>query len=519
MQNEQSEAIKAALHDKLKAMLAKKEAGETILPEERIKVAVLADSPTVVTGFGNVCREILTNLYATGMYDFDVVGINYDGKPHDFPFRIYPAVNGLMLDPAYRDPYGKQQFLDLLGEGRFDIAWILQDSFIVGEELGQRIAETNEALDLTGQFGTIFYFPIDATPKKSWIDGSVMLADFPVVYTKYGYDEVLNLYSVGADTLLKPDEQERNVEAGKLLAEKLSVIHHGVNMTDFYPIDNAELVSEFREKYWGDKKDKFVFMNVNRNQPRKDLFRTMQAFKLLLDARRAQGKDDVYLYLHCNVFDNGMNLLDMAKQIGIVEGEEFAYPNPKAFGPSAGFPIETLNQLYNAADAIVTTTLGEGWGLSITEAMAVKKPILAPDHTSITEMLGKIEGGGAERGFLVKTRGEFVQQNDNARVRPLTDPEDMAAKMAFVMENRTLVQPIVDAAYDWVSKLQWNGQEIMASWHQVFMGAYNNALGRRALKLDASIASTFKKQGLGRNDECPMCKEKIKNCRHATFIA
>ena len=517
MQSEQNDIIKEALKNKLQVLKAKSENGEAIGPDDRIHVAVLADSPTVVTGFGNVCREILTALHNTGLYDFEIVGINYDGSPHDLPFRIHPAINALMGDAAYRDPYGRQKFLDIIGEGRFDLIWVLQDTFIICDELGQKIKETNEALPEHLQFSSIVYFPIDSTPKKKWIDGSAMVADFPVVYTKYGYDEVKKIYMVGEDSKLEQEEKDKNLADLAALENKLSVVYHGINRDDFHELP-AEDVERLRAQYWDTKKDKFVFINVNRNQPRKDLFRTMQAFKKLLDSRRAKGKDDVYLYLHCNVFDNNMNLLDMAKQLELVEGEEFAFPDPRMFGPSQGFPVSTVNELYNAADAVVTTTLGEGWGLSITEAMAVKRPILAPDQTSITEMLGKIEGSNsAERGILIKTKGDFVQQNDNARVRPLTDSDDLAEKMEFVIDNRTMIQPIVDAAYEWVSKLDWTGDEVMGKWREIFGAAYLAAIATRATQVDKMIGKQIKATGIGRNDDCPACPGiKFKMCRHGS---
>ena len=406
MQNEQVRAdiLKEKLTNKMVGLKERIAKGEVIPNNDRIQVAVLADSPNVVTGFGNVCREILTNLYNTGLYAFEIVGINYDGTPHDLPFKIYPAINALITDPAYREPYGRQRFLDMIGEGRFDIVWVLQDSFIVCEELGQRIKETSDVLPVGDQFAFIFYFPIDATPKKNWIDKSAMFADVPVTYTEYAYNEIIKLYTVGDDTKLTPEEQEQNKKDLETVKNKLNVIYHGINKNDFYPIEDEETIKELRTKLWGDHKDKFVFINVNRNQPRKDLYRTLQAFKILLDSRRAKGKDDVYLYMHCNIFDNNLNMIDMCKQLNLTEGDEWGYPNSRNFGPSSGFPINVLNEIYNASDAVVSTTLGEGWGLSITEGLSVKKPVIAPDNTSITEILGKTNAGTAERGILVKTK-------------------------------------------------------------------------------------------------------------------
>lgn len=507
------EQIRASLVNKLQVMADKKAKGEAITYADKVKVAVLADSPTVVTGFGKVCKEILTMLYETGFYEFEIVGINYDGSPHGLPFKIHPAINGLIGDPLYREPYGRQKFLDVVGTGDFDIVWVLQDSFIVCEELCQRIKETNDALPVGNQFAFVYYFPIDATPKKRWIDQSALIADLPVVYTEYGYQEVMKLYAVDENSKLTEEEKAKNSKDFEAMKAKISVVYHGTNTEDFHPLPDED-VKTLRAKLWQEHQDKFVFINVNRNQPRKDMFRTLQAFKILLDSRRAKGKDDVYLYLHCNVFDNNMNLIDMAKQIGLVEGDEFSFPDPKRFGPSTGFPISMVNEIYAASDAVVTTTLGEGWGLSITEAMATGKPILAPDHTSIPEILGKTDKGNAERGFIIKTKGDFVQPNDNARVRPITDPQDLAETMEFVVENRQHLKPMTDGAMQWAKKLDWRGEEVGGKWIQIFEMAVKVAIAKRAAEVDKELVRKLGIDQLGRNDECPLCKDKYKNCRH-----
>ena len=515
MQNTQiKEEVKKAFINKMQVMKEKQSKGEAILPEDRIHVAVLADSPTVVTGFGNVCREILLQMHHTGYYDFEIVGINYDGSPHDLPFKIHPAMNALIMDPAYREPYGRQKFLDLVGEGRFDIVWVLQDTFIVCEELGQRIQETNEVLPVGQQFAFMYYFPIDATPKKRWIDSSAMFADMPVVYTNYGHNEVMKLYAVDENSLLKDEEKQKNIADGEALEKKLNTVYHGINTEDFYPIEDAEKVEALREQLWGKHKDKFVFINVNRNQPRKDLFRSLKAFKILLERRRAKGKDDVYMYLHCNVFDNNINLVDISKQLNLVEGDEWAFPDPKRFGPSSGFPTHVVNNIYNASDAVISTTLGEGWGLSLTEAMATGKLIIAPDNTSIPEILGKTDGG-AERGLIVKCNSEFVQQNDNGRVRPVTSAEDLADKMEWAVENKAKLGALTGPALEWVKELQWGGQKIGGAWLQLFENAYEIALVKRALEVDKEITKKCLRDNIGRNDECPACPgTKFKNCRH-----
>lgn len=510
------EKIKAKLKNKIDVMKAALERGEPITPEMKIDVLVLGDSPTVSTGFGNVCKEVLELLYETQFYNFEIVGINYDGSPHSLPYRIHPAINALLALPAYRDVYGRQKFLDLASEGRFDLLWIIQDTFIIENmDFGKKIAECNRQLPAEDKFAFIFYFPIDATPRKSWIDNSVLFCEHPVAYTRYAYDEILKLYDIDENSLLPALEQERNKKLKAELSGSMNVIYHGVNTKNFYPLE-IERQKELRGILWGEAhKDKFVFINLNRNQPRKDMFRTLLAFKKLLDKRRAMGKNDVYLYTHCSVVDGGLNMIDMADQIGLVQGDEFAFPDARQFNVSKGFPIHIVNEMYNAADCLVTTTLGEGWGLSLTEAMAVKIPVIAPDNTSIPEILGKTDGGTGERGLIVKTNNCFVQNDDNSRIRPLTDVDDLVEKMNFVVENRAVLQPMVERAYSWVKELEWSGDIVGGKWKALFEQAYIGNISVRALALDKKFAEVLREAKIGRNDECPICKPiKYKNCRH-----
>ena len=82
--------------------MAKKK--RTMSGMRKIKILVYADSPTCATGFGSVTRNICEALYKSGRYDIDILGINYWGDPHVFPYRIWPTgTNG------ERDPYGRKK--------------------------------------------------------------------------------------------------------------------------------------------------------------------------------------------------------------------------------------------------------------------------------------------------------------------------------------------------------------------------------------------------------------------------
>jgi len=92
----------------------------------KIKVLAYCDSPTCATGFGTVSRNIFEGLQATGRYQVDVLGINYWGDPHQFPYRIWPTGTN-----AQKDPYGRKKICSMIPQMEYDILFFLQDTFII----------------------------------------------------------------------------------------------------------------------------------------------------------------------------------------------------------------------------------------------------------------------------------------------------------------------------------------------------------------------------------------------------
>lgn len=399
---------------------------------EKKQVLWLSDF-NCATGFATVAHNIMEQLLKTGEYEFDVIGINHIGEPYDFkkwPFSIYPARDLLKArtDKRYADPFGRQRFLDLLSKGKYDIVFTLQDTYII-EILASKIMQAKNILN----FSWIFYYPVDGKVKDSWINNSVNLADIPVAYTEFGKKETMRV---------NPSVRPR-------------VIYHGVNTKNFYPIDD---ISGFRKAYFQDHADKFIVTNVNRNQPRKDIPRTIAAF-----AKFHQKRPDSVLYLHMKQNDFGGNIVEMAANCGLDPAKDVLFPSD--FNECDGYPIEILNMIYNASDVIVSTTLGEGWGLTITEAMATKTPVIIPDNTSLSEI------GADGRARLVKSGKEFfcLGASDSNQYRPLTDVEDMVEALMDCHANREKYKEMAEKAYDWVINLSWDN--IGKQWVEVFKNA------------------------------------------------
>lgn len=434
------------------------------------RVLMLADF-ACATGFAQVAQNITAQLLKDPefTYQIDVVGINYFGMPNEWQdfhpqVRIFPAnfISG-------GDVFGRKGFLELLSSGAYDIAWSVQDTFNI-EPISQNIIDIRNELVGRGNkpFKFIFYYPIDASPMENWITKSASRADIPVAYTQYGYNE-----SIKHDAGLK---------------DKLLVIPHGTDINIFKPLQK-DVIEKFRHDYFVGMADgKFLVTNVNRNQPRKDVARTMQIFRLFKNI-----VPEAILYLHMKETDAAYSLNEVARHYELIPDKDYIIP--KEFNEHDGLDSKIVNAIYNSSDLIMTTSLGEGWGLSMTEAMATKTPVIAPDHTALSEILG--EG----RGVLVPagktTTDWFIMANDNARLRPLVSIPDYVDKMVWIRNNPEAVAEMIEKAYSWVQELSWD--KVGEQWREVFKKA----------------VPSEKKVKIGRNDPCHCGSgKKYKNCHY-----
>ncbi|MBD3262131.1 MAG: glycosyltransferase [Candidatus Altiarchaeales archaeon] len=399
-------------------------------PKRKSRVIFYGDSPTCATGFGQVSRNILPALYETGRYEVDILGINYWGDPHDYPFKIWPmAVNN------QRDPYGRQRLQQHLHDPRldFDILFFLQDTFIL-----EFVPALVESLKKSGKkFKSVFYYPVDGIPKESWIRAANAV-DYPVTYSQFA--------------------REQSIKLVPEIAERLQVVPHGVNPEVFFPAPKAQ-VQHFRKQFFGPQADKFIMTNINRNQQRKDIPATIRAFKEFKKHR-----PDSVLYLHMAAVDQGWNLPEVIKAFELDIRSDVILP--QNFTPSNGFPLEVVNMIYNASDCVVSTTVGEGWGLSWTEAMATKTPVVFPINTCLGEYITE------ETGFPYPSGGDpdhiTVLPHDNEVPRPTSHVGKMVEQLIYLHDNPEEAARRAENAYGMVSStLFWN-EHINPRWVELF---------------------------------------------------
>ena len=403
---------------------------------KKIKVLAYCDSPTCATGFGTVSRNIFEGLYKTGKYDIEVLGINYWGDPHDFPYKIWPVGTN-----NERDPYGRQKVLNMIPRMDFDLLFFLQDSFIL-DFLPTLLP--NLKANRQKPFKSILYYPVDSVIKEKW-GKNITQADYMVAYSEFGRKETLKVLPYRED---------------------ITVIPHGVNTKEYFPLPE-NVIKDFREKYFKQFANHFIITNVNRNQQRKDLPRTISAFKKFRET-----VPESILYLHMAMKDQGWDLAEVCKAYEMDTTRDVIFPSN--FGPNQGYPRDMVNLIYNASDVVVSTTLGEGFGLAWMEALSAKTPIIMPANTMLPEFITE------ETGYLCKSGGDpslyTTIQFDNEVIRPLTDVNDLVKVLLDIYNNREEAERRATNGYKWINNsMDWI-RHIVPQWVKVFEKAYSEMM-------------------------------------------
>jgi glycosyltransferase involved in cell wall biosynthesis len=385
------------------------------------------------TGYGTVSRNLVAHWKkAFGRrLILDICAINYFGDMYqeDEQTTVFSAIKSAPVD--YIDDFGRNGFLKILQDsGDYDAIFILQDVGVVLpfvevlHKVKTKLRQQNKK-----SFKSFFYFPVDAEFKAEQLVKGLEFFDGVVTYNEFGRQQVCRL---------RPE-----------LRKKLRVIPHGANLKDFRPLPFDEKEA-FRKEYFGKNADKFIIVNLNRSQPRKDIGTTIFGF---IEYKKTN--PDSFLYLHMHPHDKpvGLDLRAVLMQTDLKEGEDFMFP-PDSTGNAA--TVEQVNKIYNACDVYLTTARGEGWGLGVTEAMAAKLPVICPMNTSFFEI-----GDNGNRVYSLETQIPVVDRQDNI-IRGMCDYREVAEVLDVAYQDlvRLFVEPFtmrhkLSRAYDYVQTLSW----------------------------------------------------------------
>jgi glycosyltransferase involved in cell wall biosynthesis len=395
------------------------------------------------TGFGNVSKQLIDNWSKNKNFNITIFAINdRSEKPYNYQPNVL-VIPCLVADEK-KDGYARLELLKMLYQHDFDVFFALNDIEVLNsmtEHLSNVKKERVKANKKKTKF--VLYTPIDSEPRPR--DCEVLsLFDEVITYTEYGKASLKLLVS-------------------ESIWKKIKVIPHGIDTEVFYPIANDFENSRTKEQLFG-KNDVFVFGSVNRNSARKDLATLMMGFAMFKHTTQA----NAILYIHCNPIDRmGIDCYRLSERLGLDVGTDIFFP--KDFDENMGVSESELNKIYNTFDCFITTTTAEGWGLSIVEAMATKKLVVAPKHTSITEIT---DNGSNAFTFKFIQRAVFV--NDFEKIRFISNPEEVAQVCGIVynMQNeepeiQEQVNNIIENAYKYVTKWKW--KDIAKKFEQIIL--------------------------------------------------
>lgn len=400
------------------------------------------------TGFATVSKNIKLELKRAFGDDLQlhILAVNHFGE--NYTEEDGTIVLGAKRNDVRSDDFGRFAFLKILHDSdAYDGIFIIQDLGVIVPiiEILQSIKDKKRK-EGKKLFKSIWYFPVDCHIFPTLVKG-IEFFDLLVTYTQFAKNEVLKL---------RPD-----------LKGRIKVIYHGHNDKDFYPLgDEAKL--KFRKEYFGANADKIIVANINRNQPRKDIMNTIFGFiEAKQNWKTLNLTKELFLYLHCHPLDPmGHDLRAVLVQTNLIEGQDYQLISKELEENLA--TVEQLNGIYNSCDLYITTTLGEGWGLTITEAMGTKLPVIAPLSTSISEILG-----GGTRGYLLETIVPYCSNNDNI-IREQTDyievGEQIITVAKHIIENDMGLNLKILDAYKWVNTLSW--KDICKQWIDYFKTTY-----------------------------------------------
>jgi D-inositol-3-phosphate glycosyltransferase len=287
----------------------------------------------VSTGFARATHYTLDVLRKT--WDVHVLGINHDGDPHPYPYPVYPARgrNG--------DLFGLARTVELVNKIRPAVVIVQTDPWNVPEYFKR-----------AGNIPVVASLAVDG---KNCAGRGLNGLAMAIFWTQFGMLEA-QLGGYTGPTIVVP------------LGVDLDIYEPRGRIASRRAIGLQEQLS-----------NAFIVGNVNRNQPRKRLDLSVLYFAEWIKTRNIS---NAYLFLHvAPTGEQGYDVHQLAQYCGIANRLILAEPEI-----GHGETEDRLCHTYNCFDVMLTTTQGEGFGLTTFEGMACGIPQIVPDWSGLGEL-------------------------------------------------------------------------------------------------------------------------------------
>ena len=343
-----------------------------------MKVLWLSDAGCT-TGFARVSHAIGERLVEDFGHEIHVLATNYrgdswpcerPGHDHVTPLRLYRP-DSIMGG----DIYGRSRMIEMLSKVEPDVVVALQDPQVLLTTMLDNSKDPDKIL-------------LQYRPLLSYIpcDGRDLPSSWTTVLPK-----ITNVVAMS--------------KWGQSQYQPSRLIYHGIDPETFWPISEKPKTTTTGivckthndcKRAFGFDPDGFLVGRVDTNSGRKDYPALVKALWPAMKRHK-----NIETHFHCADEAPGVGVRFRAMLSREPEVEQARFHFPGLHNTFEGWPLQDMNVLMSAFDIFVSTSRGEGFGLTLAEAAACGIPIVAQNVSAIPEVVGP-------GGILLEPRDTFT---------------------------------------------------------------------------------------------------------------
>jgi glycosyltransferase involved in cell wall biosynthesis len=412
------------------------------MPENgKLKVLVLSDHALSTSGVGTQTRHLIEGLLKKNTWTFRQFGAAL--KHNDY--RTVVVNEDFIIKPI--DGFGNPDIIRVtLATEKPDLIFIFTDPrffywlFEMEDEIHQMCP-------------IIWWHVWDNYPYPHFNN------DF------YDATDTINCHSHMTYTMIKENGRHAN---------KTFFIPHTLPEELFYRIPEEEL-EPHRQSLFGDRRDKFTGIWVNRNAKRKRPADVLESWKMFIDIlKKEEGHSSAKLIMHTDPLDGeGPNLYSVCDVLGIKENVFFSKDR---------LEFDKMNILYNLSDFCLNISYAEGFGLSTLEAMMTGTPIAAVKTGGLTRQVVD-HRDGTENGvaFDVDTKALVGSQTVPYIYEDYANNENIAKglkKLYDTISDENGKKELSDKVWEY-AHTQFKYQNAIDDWHNSMLKTIENFKNRK----------------------------------------
>lgn len=311
------------------------------------KVLFFATNVRQYNGYSYAVYELALELAKKKDIELTLYGFQnfYKNANHlrDLPDNVY-EYDAFANEEPKSAGFGFDQITEFVTANQPDVCIIYNDMVVVSNVIDKLYKVPNKKFKIIVYIDQVYLYQ-----KKEYIDLLNEKADFILAFTKYWEECAL------AQGITLPTDY----------------LQHGFNPMIHYPFPK-----HLARQYYSLKKDDFIILNLNRNQPRKRWDVCLQAFAEIV--KRHQDKPVKLLIATAlqgawnllEVFERELKKRGLTLEIGMKH--LIMIDNPQQLSD------EEVNILYNLADIGINTCDGEGFGLCNFQQACIGIPQVVP---------------------------------------------------------------------------------------------------------------------------------------------